>query len=418
MERRSWGWYALFGALYFVQGCSGALVNVTLLYVMYKQGWTKSMGGDFLAVAMLPWTWKIVLAPLIDRRKIVCSLGSKPGWILLSTVAAVTCLAVLPLVGSWFAGILLLVVCHNVARSVQDIAVDGWAVEVCGQKKSRPTQAAMRVGSALGGLAGGGGALYLFTVMPWAVICMVAAMVCAGVVIVPLLVLWQVGWRPSADVVGNEASVSVGWGDFFGVFRGIAPLALVVAALLIQVPEGVTGPIVYRWFMDLGYDDAHVAWIVSWVSVAKICGALAIGLVTAWLVQKPEKLFATAIVARSIGYVAVGAFSGLWGTDGFVFVMAIVTSFMDVVVVVLFCATVMEVCNKRVAATQFAVYMSIMNIGIAWTSWVGGRLGEVISTAQLFFVSGWAGLIVLIPLVVVFLRSREGRADTRVGIDQ
>jgi len=81
-------------------------------------------------------------------------------------------------------------------------------------------------------------------------------------------------------------------------------------------------------------------------------------------------------------------------------------------VVVLFCAAVMDVCNKKVAATQFAAYMTVMNGGVVLTSWAGGRLGEVVSTAWLFFVSGWAGLLVLIPLVVVFLCSREGRADT------
>ena len=282
MEKKSWGWYALFGALYFAQGISGFFVNATLLYVMYKQGWTKVMGGDFLAVAMLPWTWKIVLAPVIDRWRIAGSLGSKPGWILLSTLVAVASLLALPFAGSWFAGVLLSVVLHNVARSVQDIAVDGWMVEVCGSEKSRPVNAAMNVGRALGGLAGGGGAMYLLAVMSWPAVCVIAAVVSGGVVILPLLLLAKSGWRPSEDVVSCEAT-GLKWTDFFGAFLGVGPFMLVVAALLIHIPEGVTGPIVTKWFIGLGYTDSHVAWITSWVSVAKIGGALTIGLVTAWL---------------------------------------------------------------------------------------------------------------------------------------
>lgn len=419
MDKKSWGWYALFGALYIPQGVSGFFVNATLLYVMYKAGWTKVMGGDFLAVAMLPWTWKIVLAPIVDKWKVTTSLGSKPGWILLSTLAAVACLVALSLVGSWFAGILLFVVLHNVARSVQDLAVDGWMVTVCGSKKSRPVNAAMNVGRALGGLAGGGCAMYLLAVMPWPVVCVIAAAVSGGVVIAPLYLLWKSGWRPSAEVVSSEAA-GVKWSDFFGAFRGGASLALVVAALLIHIPEGITGPIVYKWFTtSLGYDDAHVAWITSWVSVAKIGGALVIWFVTAWMASVSTRgagrLFVIAIVAKCLGYVAMGVFPDLWGIDNFVFVMVVATSFMDTVVVVLFCATVTEVCKKKVATTQFAVYMAVMNIGIVWTSWTGGQLGEVFSTARLFSLSGWAGFLVLIPLVFVFLCSHLDSADTTHG---
>ena len=53
-------------ALYFAQGFPWGFMTVALVAYLGEQGITLAETGQLLAMAILPWTFKLLWAPLID----------------------------------------------------------------------------------------------------------------------------------------------------------------------------------------------------------------------------------------------------------------------------------------------------------------------------------------------------------------
>jgi PAT family beta-lactamase induction signal transducer AmpG len=72
-------------------------------------------------------------------------------------------------------------------------------------------------------------------------------------------------------------------------------------------------------------------------------------------------------------------------------------------------ALFMNLTNPRVAATQFQVYMALLNVKDAWGQKVGGRFAERMSAPAMF---GLSAVIELLPLVLLpWLDARRAQAD-------
>jgi predicted MFS family arabinose efflux permease len=65
----------------------------------------------------------------------------------------------------------------------------------------------------------------------------------------------------------------------------------------------------------------------------------------------------------------------------------------------------MAICAPQVSATQFAIYMSIANLGASLGSEAYGRVADKTSFVQNFTLMGFMGLVTLI--VVLFYRQHE-----------
>ena len=70
-------------------------------------------------------------------------------------------------------------------------------------------------------------------------------------------------------------------------------------------------------------------------------------------------------------------------------------------------ALAMAICAPQVSATQFAIYMSIANLGASLRSEAYSRVADKSSFVQKFTLMGFMGLVTLI--VVLFYRSHEYR---------
>ena len=116
--------------LYVAQGIPWGVVTVTLVIYLSAAGLEAGAIGAFTAMATLPWTFKWVWGPLIDRYGIP-SMGRRRPWILLAQAGMITTIAMMAFVPSLTADVVLLgwmVLIHNVFNSLQDVAVDALAV--------------------------------------------------------------------------------------------------------------------------------------------------------------------------------------------------------------------------------------------------------------------------------------------------
>ena len=142
--------------LYFVQGLPFGFQATALPVYLRAAG--MSLTGVGLASALaLPWSLKILFAPLVDRYG-GSRLGRRRAWILPLQLGLLACCAAASLVPpeDGLVPILLLVFDMNLFAATMDIAVDGLAIDVLEEGELGQGNVAQVVGYKAGMLTGGG----------------------------------------------------------------------------------------------------------------------------------------------------------------------------------------------------------------------------------------------------------------------
>ena len=117
-------------AMYFAQGVPwGFMVTALVAYLTGEKGISQAAAGELTAIVLVPWTFKLVWAPLIDTITIR-SMGRRRPWIIgAELMMAVSLLGILML-GDLSENLRLLgwmFFIHNCFASLQDVATDALA---------------------------------------------------------------------------------------------------------------------------------------------------------------------------------------------------------------------------------------------------------------------------------------------------
>jgi MFS family permease len=159
--------YLLFGAWYAMGSAISTLLTVTLADKLTKEHFSGKMLGSLMAVTALPWVLKPIWGILIDRFKTMY------WWAMAASVAASFSVLVVAKVEAslpyWL--IVALVLIPNILRSLQDVAVDGLSVAVSREEQRGAIQKWMRIGTIIGTLLGGAGAMYFMEKNSWFTVC-------------------------------------------------------------------------------------------------------------------------------------------------------------------------------------------------------------------------------------------------------
>ncbi|KAM5211097.1 major facilitator superfamily domain-containing protein 3 isoform 2-T2 [Hipposideros larvatus] len=153
--------------LYLVQGLPYGLQS-GLLPMLLRAGGLSLTRVGLTKVLYAPWLFKLVWAPLVDRR------GSPRAWLTLSTAAlGLVCglLAALPPVQAGQAGLPVtvagLLLLLNLGAAVQDVALDTLAVQLLEPGELGPGNTVQVVAYKLGAVLAGGGLLALVPALSW-----------------------------------------------------------------------------------------------------------------------------------------------------------------------------------------------------------------------------------------------------------
>ena len=148
--------------------------NVALPAILRHQGVDLRWIG-MLSLLYIPWAFKFLWAPLIDRLYIK-KLGKRKTWLLFTQVALV--LGVLALAFTQFSyGLVVFVVIGlwiSSFAATQDIAIDGYTVETFSASEYSLGSMAQSIGVALGSMLGGAATLWLYQYYGWesALVCL------------------------------------------------------------------------------------------------------------------------------------------------------------------------------------------------------------------------------------------------------
>lgn len=392
--------YGLFGALYFASACAGALLVTTLLLRLYDGGLTRASGGEFLAIVGIPWVAKPIFGLVIDR------FGRKTWWIAGSALAMAVAIALLALAGdSYTTPLLALALMANSARALQDVATDGWAIEVLARNERGQAQSAMWTCAKLGEVLGAGGMIYLLAKgFPWSAAC--------GTVAILSLLAGAVALATRVQpATATPAPASSSWRELLPTFLGVASLLAFGVALLTNVAAGTTEPVVFPWWKNMGYPKAYAAFLLTCNGWVRVCGTILAGLISRYMSR--SRAFGLAVATAAATYAAIGLLEPSWGSKPMVFFMVMATAVADGMINPLVCALFMDVCSKsRFAATQFAAYMAMLNASTSLSAWTGGHLSMRLGIAGTFITGGMCQLLVLLPLALLVWIQRRKPLET------
>jgi PAT family beta-lactamase induction signal transducer AmpG len=363
-----------FTVFYVAQGLPFGLVNIAMPAYLAAQGVSAGAVGSFIGIASLPWTFKLLAGPMMDRFSFL-AMGRRRPWVIVAQI----CLVLTGIAFAFFPQahenmVLLTALCFtlNSFAAAQDVAVDGMAIDVLPPEEHGRANAFMAFGQVAG--ISGSGLISGFALVELGMLG-VALMLMLGF---GVILLWCVAVReragekllPWTEGQATQRSIELRTTNWLGLgwdlVRALilpASLMLALVALLFRFGNVIWTTVAPAAVVQqLGYEMTDYT---SWASVASFIAATAGLLVGLYIDRKGLKLFyGLALLSYGLLAVVVGLLEAAWPSPAFLLTILFVQAFVYQGVFISFIATSMKLCWVKVSATQFALYMAFANLGI------------------------------------------------------
>lgn len=402
-----------FTLFYIAQGLPIGLISIALPAWLAERGATVGEIASFIAISGLPWGFKLVAGPLMDRFSFL-PMGRRRPWVvgaqfvlLLSIVA----MGFLPDPANQIVWLTWLAFLVNCGAAVQDVAVDGMAIDVLPVGERGRANAFMAFGQVAGysgsaalsatalvmfGLKGAtlllaGGVLFIFV---WAV-----------------LVRERSGERrlpwSSGEATGRSRELQAeDWKSILVNLRSVvflpASIMLVLVTFCWRATDGfwlTVAPLIA--VQELGYASTEYS---NWNAIVGLAAATA-GLLIGPVIDRrgSQWILSGALVLLATLYLITGLSGALWTEAWFPLTILIVQQFLIQALFIAFIAIHMNICWQKVSATQFAIYMAWANLARSIGAWMYGELQPYLETGGEFVVMAvfcivGAGLVYLVNL--------------------
>lgn len=352
-----------------------------------------------MSLLSLPWTWKLLWAPLVDR------YGSRQHWITACLfVLGATTLAIVPQDASQPSFLMWsLLLLFTTASATQDIAIDAYAVDVSTPKTIGSINGTRVSAARVALFVGGGGFLILADYTGWSLLWVALAVVFFG--------LATVAWlSPRVPLEATERRHVLAPVLRWLLRWEMVPVVLFV--LLFKVGDSTLGRMVKPFWVDRGYSLTEIGSIsVTLGVVLTILGALAGG----WIVNRIGIFrsllwLGLAQLVSNLGYVVVAAVDLPRES---IYVASIIESFTQGLGTAAFLSFLMNLCDKEHAATQYAILSALFALTRDVAGAFTGIGVESLGYAVFFALTTALALpaLALLPLIGPRIREEGGSSS-------
>ncbi len=388
--------YVNFIALYFAEGLQMGMLFVGIPAWMAMSNKTPGEIGGFAAACALPWTFKFVVAPLMDRYTYL-PMGRKRPWVLAAQLGLIGSLVAMGFVPDplnnlrLFMGAAFLV---SVFGAMQDAAADGMAVDVVPthqQARANGFMAGSRmIGSSLA-LAVGSWLLSKYSFM--AAMLVIAAMV-GLVTLVPVFLREQPGEKTlpwTAGVASPETTRMqiTRWSTILNALHGVFRLRnSLLVVLLLFITQGA-----YNYFETLL--PLFAVKITGWTNVfysqafatADLIGGIGGMFIGGYLIERFGKkrminVYFLLIVLITSALILLKTY---WTNTTFLYSFIITYRWLNAFAKIGVYAIAMQCCSKLVSASQFTMYMTLGAVGSMVGATLIGPIKENVGWELTFF---------------------------------
>ena len=400
------------GALaYFAQGIPMGLLHIALPAWLASKGVAASEIASFLGIIMLPWAFKLLVGPLMDHFEFL-PMGKRRPWVLGAQFGMVVSLLSLGLLDDPVAQIGLLTgigFLINAFTATQDVAVDGMSIDLVPVEQEGRLNAFMSFGKSIGWAitsAVTGTMLVTVGIKVTALVCGLGA---AAVFIYLVMVRERHSERLLPWTRGEASPKNEPPPSFRQVFSDLNHILWSRASLVIMAIMFIDGIVsgYGRALMPIAAIDVFGFTTPQWSDLNAVMG-LAGALVALGLGPLIDRFGAKAMMGLTIFLTGIHAFTlagtqEMWNNDTYVLLMMSTWILLLPVIMVCALALAMSICSHGESATQFAIYMSVSNLGATAGSFFYGAVAGVTSWPQNYALKGL--LVFLLLLAILMFRS-------------
>jgi len=400
--------YATGAVMYFAQGIPQGLLAISIPVWLASQGVSAGDIGSYLAVIVLPWAFKLVTGPLMDRYEFL-PMGRRRPWVLGAQLGLSLSLLALVFIErpAEQIGLLMLIgMLINSFAATQDVAVDGMSIDLTPVREQGRLNAFMSFGKTIGWAATAAVTGVLLTSVGLKTTAIAASAVAALALLVMIFVLEREGERTLPWTKGDAASVHRADTSFRAVFRELNKVLWVRTSLIVMTIMFFDG-LVYGYGQALmpiaavklfGYTTPQWSQLVATMGLIGAVIALSIGPAIDRMGAKRMMLLAASLLC--VHALLIAQTQHLWQNSLYVRAMLSIWVMMLPVVMVSALALAMAICKSVNSATQFAIYMSVANFGHSAGSKIYGMVADESSYVQSYTMLSalFVGLIIAILL--------------------
>lgn len=416
-ENRAVRLAALF-LLYFAQGIPVGLCIIAIPAWLAAGGATPEQVGFYVSAVVLPWAFKLINGMIMDRWTYL-PMGRRRSWLLGSQILLFCNLLAMILADPGDQDLMLLMIlgfCMNVAVSFQDVAVDGMAVDIVPAQERGKANGVMFGGQKLGialtsavagfALVQGGPAL--------------AAAIMAGVILIVVVLTALVRERPGEKLMpwtegrSSPEAVLLQQRRWLSIFKGVFEAFLRPTTTLFAI--GVFAYGIARGIMEptaptlavsvLGWESAQYSAYYGVLNIAVALMAVTIVGPFSDKIGAGRAIFIL-LLSQSLIQFIFAFFLDLPSSGDVFYLYLFLYVAIDLSILIVICAWVMDLCNPSVSSSQFAMFLAIISIS---KSVVSSQLGNIISIDGYRGVFLFSGVVFLVSMVLMLV-ARVGHPE-------
>lgn len=366
------------------------------LYILIQlvPAWLRTEGVGlkeigFFTLVQLPYTWKFIWAPLLDRYSL--PLGRRRGWMLLSQVILLAAVASL---GLWspidkLEVIALLCILVAVFGATQDVAIDAYRRELLPDRELGLGNSIHIQAYRISGLLPASLSLILADQIPWSWVFVVTG----GYMLIGIGLTFSIAEankEPKAPKTLREAVVEP-FRDFIGR-EGVRGALLILGFMfLYKLGDSMATALSTPFYIDLGFSLTEIGVVAKNAALwPSIIGGLMGGVLMLKIgINRALWLFGIVQLVTILGF-ALLAFVGDVLT---VLVVVIAMEYLGVGLgTAAFTAFIARATNPAFAATQFALFTALTAVPRTFSSAVSGIIVEG---------TGWVNFFLLCTLLAL-----------------
>lgn len=396
--------------LYVGQGMPIGLFWFAIPAWMAVNGASPADVGSVAALTTLPWSLKLVNGFIMDRYTFL-AMGRRRIWILGSQIAMIVFLIAAALINPSSSDVAVLGALGfavNLATTFQDVGVDGLAVDIMTEDERARGSGMMFGGQSIG--------IALATAISGFVIADFGApaafLSVAGIVL--LLCIYIASFReregerrlPWSAGEAHERNVAIQLEAWWPILKTtFASLSKIVSLLWLPVLFGrgilygtMTGTTPLIGANSVGWDVDEISSLTA--TAGLVAGILCMTL-GGWLGDRfgAKRIGIMWTLAGLAMCAAMYLGEAVWGRSEVFMAFVFAWVSIDMLLTVAVLPICMRLCDAKVAATQFTIYMAVANFGISFGAFMLTQVDALGGLGSIFLVTG-TGLLVGLTLML------------------
>jgi len=404
--------YLNFIALYIAQGIPEGMAFFGIPAWMAMNGKTPGEIASFVAAVGLPWSFKLIVAPLMDRFTYL-PMGRRRPWVIFGQLGLIASFVAMAFVPDPLHNLNLLLIAGfavGVFGSMQDVATDGMAIDIVPIDQQARANGFMWGAKIVGTSASLALGSWLLNRYGFTSAILMLSIGVGIIMLAPLLLRERPGekllpWTKGEASQETKKMQLTNWSTIFKSLFSVFTLRnSLILAVLLFIAQGsynyIATLLPIFTVQELGWTDQAYSQFFATASLVGGIGGMLIGGI---LIDKFGKIFMMnmyffLLIFLTVGFVMLKSFwTNTWFIGGFMAIYQILYVFACIGIF----AIAMECCWKKVSASQFTIYMTIGNLGrIAGAKLIGTTTS---SFTWEYTILCFAGMIALAWIMIQFL---------------